>query len=236
MIRVPGHDNRAGLFAEALKATVPVMFGYLALGLAFGLLAADAGFPWWLVLVMSLTMYAGAGQFALVGLLGSGGGLAEAAILAAAVNVRHAAYGVSMLGRFAPWPRQRPYLALALTDETFALLSTLPSRGEDDGLFMTMVAAIDQAWWVTGTVVGALAGSLLPWKLEGLDFVLTSLFVVLLVEQVKRMKEPLPYAGAALGTLLGTLAAGSRAGMVIGIAMGMAASGIQAARARRRPE
>ena len=98
------------------------------------------------------------------------------------------------------------------------------------------MAAIDQAWWVTGTVVGALAGSLLPWKLEGLDFVLTSLFVVLLVEQVKRMKEPLPYAGAALGTLLGTLAAGSRAGMVIGIAMGMAASGIQAARARRRPE
>ncbi|MEN6364625.1 MAG: AzlC family ABC transporter permease [Rectinema sp.] len=225
--------GRSALFSEALKATVPVMLGYLTLGLAFGLLASDSGLPWWLTLCMSLFMYAGAGQFALVGLLAAGGGPAEAAILSFAVNIRHAAYGVSMLGRFAPWPRLKPYLALSLTDETFALLSTLPQRGRDDGRFMGMVSALNQAWWVAGTMAGVFAGAILPWKLEGLDFALTALFVVLLVEQLRRVREPWPYVGAALSAVFGTLIAGPRAGMVIGLAGGMAAASIRRGPAAR---
>lgn len=234
----PGNRRAAaapGLWAESFKATVPVMFGYLTLGIAFGLLATDSGFPWWMVLSMSVFMYAGAGQFALVGLLGSGGGVAEAALLAFAVNVRHVAYGVSMIKRFAPWPRRKTYLALALTDETFALLSTLPPKGASDGPFMTRVAFLDQSWWVIGSMIGALAGALLPWKLEGLDFALTSLFVVLLVEQCLRVREALPYIGAIAGTLLGIAAAGPRSGIVIGLAIGIAASGFASARAEKRP-
>ncbi|MDR3341492.1 MAG: AzlC family ABC transporter permease [Treponema sp.] len=186
---------------DALTYSVPVLLGYLAIGIAFGLLLVDAGYPWWLALVMSLVMYAGAGQFIAVGLFAAGAGLAEAALVQLVVNARHLAYGLSMLKRFNRAGPFKYYLIFALSDETFALLSSLPDR-EDRSRFMFLVALLDQGYWVIGTVIGAVAGSLLPFNIEGIGFALTALFVVLMIEQILRVRKARIFIIAALTAIL----------------------------------
>jgi 4-azaleucine resistance transporter AzlC len=135
-------------------------------------------------------MYAGAGQYIAVGLFAAGASLWEAALVQLVVNARHIAYGLSMLKRFRKAGPFRFYLVYALTDETFALLSSMPppERGaEDEGgrsRFMFYAALLNQLYWVSGSVAGALAGSLIPFDASGVGFALTALFVVLMVDQV----------------------------------------------------
>jgi predicted branched-subunit amino acid permease len=199
------------LFAAAFKYSIPVLLGYAAIGIAFGLLLVDAGYTWPLSLLMCVFMYAGAGQYIAVGLFAAGAALPEACLVQLVVNARHMAYGLSMLKRFRNSGRLKYYLVFALTDETFALLSSLPSGvqtspegaefhggtavyGEsgsaERNLFMFLVALLDQFYWVAGGVIGAVAGSLIPFKMEGISFALTALFVVLMMEQIFRVRRP----------------------------------------------
>jgi 4-azaleucine resistance transporter AzlC len=133
----------------------------------------DAGLPAWLALVMSSSCTAGAAQFIAVGLFAAGATLVETALITLVVNAGHLAYGVSMLKRFSGFGPLRPYLVFALTDETFALLSTFPEDGSsgiaeaDRPAFMFAVSALDQSYWVVGSMIGAFLGSVLPFKLEG---------------------------------------------------------------------
>jgi 4-azaleucine resistance transporter AzlC len=188
-----------GLLFNALKYSVPVLLGYMAIGVAFGLLLVDAGYPWWLAPVMSVIMYAGAGQYIAVGLFAAGTSLWEAVLVQLVVNARHMAYGLSLLKRFKNAGPYRYYLIYALTDETFALLSSLPEDGEGEksftgaegsgknrGRFMFYVALLDQSYWVAGSAIGAAAGTLIPFNFEGIGFALTALFVVLMIEQILR--------------------------------------------------
>jgi 4-azaleucine resistance transporter AzlC len=180
-----------GLFFDALKYSVPVFLGYMAIGIAFGLLLVDAGYPWWLAPIMSVVMYAGAGQYIAVGLFAAGTTLWEAALVQLVVNARHMAYGLSLLKGFQNAGPYRYYLIYALSDETFALLSSLPEKNPPAGPegragFMFYVALLDQSYWVAGSVIGAVAGSLIPFDFEGIGFALTALFVVLLIEQIRR--------------------------------------------------
>ncbi|HCM29146.1 MAG TPA: branched-chain amino acid ABC transporter permease [Treponema sp.] len=217
------------LFSAAFRYSVPVLLGYLAIGIAFGLLLVDAGYPAWLALVMSLFMYAGAAQFIAVGLFASGASLAEAALITLVVNARHLAYGVSMMKRFGVAGRLKPYLVFSLTDETFALLSSLPDsridgiEEEDRSAFMFLVSALDQSYWVAGSVIGAVAGSLLPFKLDGLDFALTALFVVLMVEQALRVRRVAPFAISAAAAILSSMLVPSRAALLVAIGAALAA-------------
>jgi 4-azaleucine resistance transporter AzlC len=196
--------QKRGLFFSALKYSVPVLLGYAAIGIAFGLLLVEAGYPWWLAPVMSVVMYAGAGQYIAVGLFAAGTSLWEAALVQLVVNARHMAYGLSLLKRLKNTGPYRYYLIYALSDETFALLSSLPENGEDKKFsagaderegsrarFMFYVALLDQSYWVAGSVIGAAAGSLIPFNFEGIGFALTALFVVLMIEQIFRV----PVAG-----------------------------------------
>ncbi|MDR3171465.1 MAG: AzlC family ABC transporter permease [Treponema sp.] len=185
----------------AFTYSVPVLLGYMAIGIAFGLLLVDAGYPWWLSLVMSIVMYAGAGQFIAVGLFAAGVGLAEAALVQLVVNARHIAYGLSMLKRFNRTGPFKYYLIFALTDETFALLSSLPDQ-EKRGRFLFLVALLDQSYWVLGSVIGAMAGSLLPFTLDGIGFALSALFVVLMIEQILRVRKAQVFIIAALAAVL----------------------------------
>ncbi|MDR3166678.1 MAG: AzlC family ABC transporter permease [Treponema sp.] len=186
-----------GLFFDALKYSVPVFLGYMAIGIAFGLLLVDAGYPWWLAPIMSVVMYAGAGQYIAVGLFAAGTTLWEAALVQLVVNARHMAYGLSLFNRFQNAGSYRYYLIYALSDETFALLSSLPEKGAgktspagpeggSGSRFMFYVALLDQSYWVAGSVIGAVAGSLIPFDFEGIGFALTALFIVLLIEQIRR--------------------------------------------------
>jgi 4-azaleucine resistance transporter AzlC len=187
----------------AFPATLPVLLGYSTIGIAFGLLLVKAGLPWWLAPVMSVVIYAGAAQFMAVGLLASGTGLLETAILTLVINARHMVYGLSLLDRYAACKRFKAYLVYALTDETFGILTTTPPpEGSEPEPFYVAVSALDQSYWLLGSVVGALAGGLIPPEYtRGLDFALTALFVVLLVEQTKSVKKPAPYLVAAASTI-----------------------------------
>jgi 4-azaleucine resistance transporter AzlC len=193
----------------AFKYSIPVLLGYMAIGIAFGLLLSDAGYPWALALLMSLVMYAGAGQYMAVGLFAAGVSLPEACLMQLVLNARHMAYGLSMIKRFPKAGPMRYYCIFGLTDETFALLSGLPDgdfqAGGNRDLFMFYVTLLDHFYWVSGSVIGAVAGALIPFSMEGIGFALTSLFVVLLIEQILRVKSPLPFVASALVTILAVL-------------------------------
>jgi 4-azaleucine resistance transporter AzlC len=223
---------RPAVFTAALRYSVPVLLGYLAIGIAFGLLLVDAGYPWWLALVMGLVMYAGAGQYIAVGLFAAGTSLWEALLIQLVVNARHIAYGISMLKRFQKAGPYKYYLIFALTDETFALLSSLPETAEEGGvsgvspekrgLFMFYVALLDQCYWVTGSVIGAVAGSLIPFNTEGIGFALTALFVVLMIEQMLRVRRPGVFIISALAAALAVFFLPARLSLLSAMALSLA--------------
>jgi 4-azaleucine resistance transporter AzlC len=221
------------IFLDAFKCSVPVLLGYLAIGAAFGLLMADAGYSWGLTLLMSVVMYAGAGQYIAVGLLASGASLAEAVLVQLVVNARHIAYGITMFKKFSgPY---KPYLIFALTDETFALLSSreLPDAPDGDGgnagengLFMLYVSALDHLYWIAGSLVGVFAGTHLPFSFEGVSFALTALFIVLMIEQVLRVRRALPFIIPALAAVLAVVLLPTRAALLSALAAALAVSRI----------
>ena len=199
-------SSRHSIFIAALKFSIPVFFGYIAIGIAFGLIMSDSGFPWWLTFLMSLVIYAGAAQFLTAGFFAAGTGILEAALIQLAVNARHMAYGFSMLNRFRNAGLYRFYLIFGLTDETFALLSSFEpddTIGEKErAKFMFYVTALDQCYWITGSVLGAIAGSLIPFSTEGIGFALTALFVVLMIEKMLSQRSPFIFICSAITAVL----------------------------------
>jgi 4-azaleucine resistance transporter AzlC len=198
-----GKDD--GAFRAAFRASIPVLLGYVTIGIAFGLLFVRSGQPWWLATVMSALVFAGAAQFMAVGLLAAGTGIAQIAALTFILNARHMVYGLSLLDRYAPCRRFKAYLVFALTDETYGILTTVePPEGADREAFYAAVSALDQSYWVIGSTLGALVGGLIPFDARGVDFALTALFIVLLVEQLRSVRRAAPYlvATAASGFAL----------------------------------
>lgn len=180
-------------FFKIIKITAPVFFGYIAIGIPFGLMVVKAGYPWWLSPIMSALMYAGAGQYIAIGLFATGAPLAAIAITELMVNIRHIVYGLSLITKFKDVGKIKPYLVFALTDETYALMTTVPVPPETKpSTFYGTIAVLNQLYWVTGGIIGALAGTLIPFDFAGVDFALTSLFAVLLIEQIKSSKDFVP--------------------------------------------
>ncbi|MDL2230125.1 AzlC family ABC transporter permease [Treponema sp. OttesenSCG-928-L16] len=231
------------LLADALRFSFPVFLGYIAIGIAFGLMLVDAGYPWWLSIVMSLVMYAGAGQYAAVGLFASGAPLWEAVLVQLVLNARHMAYGLTMLKRFNAAGPFKLYLIFSLTDETFALLSSVSGEDGQDtekrSRFMFYVALLDHFYWVAGSVIGAIAGTLIPFNIEGIGFALTALFIVLMIEQVYRLKKAMPFVVSALITVAVTLIFPARisilSALVISLVMVQILGGHGFAEDRSRP-
>jgi 4-azaleucine resistance transporter AzlC len=232
------------VFTAALKYSVPVLLGYLAIGVAFGLLLSDAGYPWYLALAMSVVMYAGAGQYIAVGLFAAGTSLWEACLVQLVVNARHMAYGLSMLKRFRKAGIYKYYLIFALSDETFALLSSLPDESDKESVakeaaagiagagegnrdrFMFYVALLDQFYWVAGSVIGAVAGALIPFKMEGIGFALTALFIVLMIEQILRVRKPGIFIISAAAAVLAVFLLPGRVSLLSAMALSLALAGL----------
>lgn len=195
-------------FRAALSASAPVFFGYLGIGIPFGLMIVNAGYPVWLAPVMSVSMYAGAGQYTAITLFASGENLASIALAEFLVNIRHLFYGLSLIKKFEPIPiAKKTYIIFALTDETYSLLTSIDiPKNISENNFYFFLALLNHLYWIFGGVLGAVAGSLLPFSFEGIDFALTSLFIVLLIEQIKQTREifsPLAgFLGGAISFLL----------------------------------
>ncbi len=191
----PSRSRRAGAeFLFALRVTVPVFLGYFAIGIAFGLLLQRAGYPWFLAPVMSVTIYAGAAQFLAIGMFTAGAGLVEIALATLLVNARHMVYGLSLLGRFERANARKPYLIFTLTDETYAVLTSVAIPPELDGPTASFyISMLDQTYWVTASLLGAVAGAVIPVNTTGLDFALKALFMVLFIEQWKNTRSRVPF-------------------------------------------
>lgn len=174
--------------------TVPVMTGYLVLGFGFGMILKANGFDILLALAMSVFIYAGSMQYVAIGLLTGGASLITAALTALMVNARHLFYGVSMLDRYRNTGKCKPYLIFALTDETYSLVCREhPSIPEAEwSRYALLVSVFNHAYWVTGSVLGAVAGTLLSFDSTGIDFALTALFVTVLLDQWLHTKKHAP--------------------------------------------
>ncbi|MFR9190563.1 MAG: AzlC family ABC transporter permease [Anaerotruncus massiliensis (ex Togo et al. 2019)] len=177
----------------ALTATAPVFFGYIFVGMAFGLLLQKAGYNALWAFRCSLTVYAGSMQFVLVELLTSWVGLAQTAVVTLAVQARHAFYGLSLIDKFKGLGKKKPYLIFALTDETYSLLCSVKTpEGCDRGKFYLLISALNQSYWIVGGVLGATIGELVPFNSTGIDFAMTALFIVIFVEQWLTAKSHIP--------------------------------------------
>jgi 4-azaleucine resistance transporter AzlC len=179
------------------------MFGYIPLGLAFGVLFAQLGHSWYYATLMAVMVYAGAAQFLAVGLLASGAGLVEIGVATLLLNARHFFYGLSLAPRFPKAGLSRLYLMFGLTDETYALLtSSNPPAPEAATRFYVQITALNQLYWIMGCTLGALLGAAFPLNTHGLDFTLTALFVVLAIEQAYAIRDPRPFLIATLSGLI----------------------------------
>lgn len=215
--------GRSAALAAAFRASIPVLLGYITIGLAFGLLLVKSGQPWWLAVVMSLIVYAGAAQFMAVGLLAAGTSVAEVAVLTFVINARHMVYGLSLLDRFSVCKRFKAYLVFALTDETYGILTTVnPPKDVDRESFYAAVSALDQSYWVIGSALGALIGGILPFDTRGIDFALTALFIVLLVEQIRVIRRPEPYVVATVATAIALFLVGPANLLLVAILIAIA--------------
>ena len=179
--------------SAALKSTVPVLSGYLVLGIGFGLLCQSSGFPWWTGVLMSLIIYGGSMQFVLVGLLTSGASALTAALTTLMVQARHLFYGISVVDRYRDIGAVKPYVIFTLTDETYALVCTdeIPEMCSRNR-YRFFVSLFDHIWWVSGTLIGVLLGQIIPFSTEGIEFSMTALFVTVFVEQWLSTDNHLP--------------------------------------------
>jgi len=201
--------NRKTL-AAAFPVTIPVLMGYLAIGLAFGLMLQSAGYGVIWAFFMSLTIYAGSGQYLGVSLLATGAPLTQVAFLTLMINFRHLVYGLSMLEKFRGMGRKKLYMIFSLTDETYALLSSARApEGVDEHDFYFAVSLLNQSYWIAGSVLGSVIGSALGFDTTGVDFAMTALFLVIAVGQWKAAGSHLPALLGGAATLLSLLVVGA---------------------------
>lgn len=171
----------------AARTTIPVFLGYISCGIAFGLITINAGYPWWLAPAMGILIFAGAGQFLAVPLFAAGTPVPAILATELLLNIRHIVYGLPLINQFNSCRRTKPYLIYALTDETFSLLTTteVPAGVKEEDYYFA-VSILDQSYWVGGSLIGGLAGAMIPFDMTGVDFALTALFAVLSIDQIQK--------------------------------------------------
>lgn len=185
---------------NVFRLTLPILFGYIPLGMAFGVLfTTQLDYAWWIAPLMGVLIYAGSGQILAVSLLASHAGLVEVAVAMFVLNARHLFYGLSLLGQFRGAGWRKGYLIFGLTDETYSLLTSRPrtsDRHHEQELDFR-ITAFNQAYWIVGCGLGALLGEMVAFNSTGIEFALVALFIVLTIEQVKALGDAFPlWAGA----------------------------------------
>ena len=208
------------IFRRAFIVTLPVMAGYLVLGLGFGILLRVAGFGALWALAMSIFMYAGSMQYVGVSLLSGGASLVTVAVTTLMVQARHLFYGISLIDRYRGAGAKKLYLMHALTDETYSLVTSVhvPDFADEKSYYFA-ISLLNHLYWITGCMLGSLAGAVLPFSSEGVDFAMTALFVTIFVEQWVTEKEHRPALAGAGCTLLCLLVFGSESFLIPAMAL-----------------
>lgn len=184
----------------AFVKSLPIMCSYFFLGAAYGIMMEETGFPWYVALLLSMTVYTGAFQFVLITFLSTGASLLTIAITALLMNSRQSFYSLTFLNDFKRMGKRKLYMIHSLTDETYAVNCTLelPQKEKEDTMFG--VALLSHCYWMAATVAGAVLGQLIPFELEGIDFCMTALFVIIFMDQWKKASSHIPaLAGLTCG-------------------------------------
>lgn len=220
---------------KALRAafpyTIPVLMGYLAIGLVFGWMLAAAGYgPVWAG-AMSLTIYAGSGQYLGVELLAQAAPLLQTAFLTLMINFRHLVYGLSMLDKFRGMGWWKLYMIFALTDETYALLAGVePPEGVEGKRFYFCISLLNHLYWIIGGLIGSAAGTWIRINTEGIEFAMTALFLVIAVGQWQSQRNHFPAFLGAAGALVCLLLCGGENGRFLIPTLAVLAAGLLLAR------
>ena len=186
--------SKKNQYLTALKAafpyTVPIFAGFTFLGLTYGIYMNVSGFPFWYPMIMSLTIFAGSMEFVAVNLLLGAFDPLQALAMTLMLNARHLFYGISMLEKYRGTGWKKIYLIFGMCDESFSINCTAQvPEGVDRALFMFFVTLLNQLYWVSGATLGGIFGSLIRFNTEGLDFVMTAMFVVIFLEQWLKEKN-----------------------------------------------
>lgn len=202
-----GSQNRV---VRALRAafphTIPILTGFLFLGMAYGLQATSLGLRPWQPILTATTVFAGSAEFVVTDLLRGAFQPLQTFLLIFIINARHLFYGVSLLETYKGTGWKKPYLVFGMCDESFSINCSVGIPADiDRGWFMFFVTLLDQLYWVTGVTVGALFGAVVPFSTEGIGFVMTAMFVVIFLERwlaEKDHRSALIGLGVSLGCLL----------------------------------
>ena len=194
---------KTDIVRKAFMKSLPVMAGYVVLGIGFGILLKNAGYGVLWSLSMAVFVYAGSMQYVGIPLIASSASLLTMFLTTVMVNARHLFYSISMIGRYQNTGRYRPYLIFALTDETYSLLcdGDAPDREHAD-LYRFLVSLFNHLYWITGCVLGSLLGAVLPFPTAGIEFSMTDLYIASFTEQWIRSREHIPALTGLLSTLL----------------------------------
>ena len=200
-------QNKQNIKLRALRAafpnTIPIMAGFLFLGMTYGVFMVQSGFLFWYPMLTSLVVYGGSLEFVIVNLLLGAFNPLQAFFMALMIQARHLFYGISVLDKYRSLGWKKPYMIFGLTDETFSInCATEPPADVDAGWFRFFVTILDHLYWFTGCSLGALFGMLISFNTQGLDFAMTALFVVIFINQWKKDKQ---HISALLGLGLSVL-------------------------------
>ena len=198
------------MIKKAFYKTIPVMAGYIVLGIGFGILLHNAGYGMIWAFAMSALIYAGSMQYVGIGLLTGGASVVTTIITTIMVNARHLFYSISMIDKYKDSGKYKPYLIFALTDETYSLLCD--DDGEANGSinrYRFFVSLFDQCYWVLGSVIGSLLGSMIRFSTAGIEFSMTALFIASFTEQWIESDNHLPAIVGIVSTVMCLVVFGS---------------------------
>lgn len=180
-------------FNFAIKQTFPIFFTYLFIGIAFGILMGDAGYPPFLSLVAGFFIYAGSLQIVMVSLLQAHAPLITVAIMSFFINARHIFYGVAFIEKFRKMGWKYPYMVLTLTDETYSILCSVKYEENLDREKVDFyISFVNHMYWIFGCILGSYLGNFIPWDMRGIDFSATAFFLYIVVSQWKNCKSKIP--------------------------------------------
>lgn len=190
-------------FFAAFPNTIPILAGFLFLGMTYGIYMNVSGFSFWYPCLMSLTIFAGSVEFVAVNLLLGAFHPIQALAMTLMLNARHLFYGISMLDRFRGLGLKKIYLIFGMCDETFSINYTAEIPPDvDRGWFMFFVTLLNHLYWFAGATLGGIFGSFITFNTEGLDFVMTAMFVVIFLEQwLKEKRHESSLLGIGLSVL-----------------------------------
>lgn len=177
-------------FKSAFPHTIPIFTGFWFLGLTYGIYMNVSGFSFWYPMIMSVTIFAGSMEFITVNMLLGAFNPIQALAMALMINARHLFYGIAMLDKYKGTGWKKIYLIFGMCDESFSINYTANiSDDVDKGWFMFFVTALNHFYWFFGATLGGICGSLIKFNTQGLDFVMTAMFVVIFLEQWLKDKK-----------------------------------------------